>query len=184
VDAAGNAATSAPQTITTDNTPPTTTITSQPPARSTSRSATFTFTANEPSTFECRLDGGPWSSCSSPKTYTSLGDGQRAFDVRATDTVGNVEPSGQPFTWYVDATPPETTITSGPTTSKTSVSFQFTSSEPGSTFRCSLDGAGYATCASPVRYDHVHKGTHTFRVYAIDPNGNVDATPASRTWAQ
>jgi ELWxxDGT repeat protein len=184
VDSSGNAATSAAQTITTDNTPPTSTITSKPSAQLTSRTATFAFTASEPSTFVCQLDARPWSACSSPQTYTDLADGQHGFTVRATDTIGNTEPIPQPVTWYVDATPPETTITSGPTRSKTSVYFQFTSSEPGSTFRCSLDGAAYTACASPVHYDHLHKGAHTIAVYAIDPYGNADATPATRTWTQ
>jgi ELWxxDGT repeat protein len=184
VDSSGNGATSAAQTITTDNTPPASTITSKPPAQSTSTTATFAFVASESATFECQLDGVPWTACESPKTYTNLGDGQHAFAVRATDTVGNVEPAKPAFTWYLDATPPETTITSGPTRSKTSVYFQFTSSEPGSTFRCSLDGAANSACSSPARYDHLHKGTHTFGVYAIDPYGNVDPTPATRTWTQ
>ena len=37
------------------------------------------------STFECRVDGGAWGSCSTPETTASLADGAHTFEVRATD---------------------------------------------------------------------------------------------------
>jgi Ca2+-binding RTX toxin-like protein len=82
-----------------------------------------------------------------------------------------------------DTTPPETTITSGPSgqVSSTSATFEFTASEP-STFACSLDGASFASCASPRTYSGITAGSHTFRVRATDQAGNVDATPAERAW--
>jgi len=84
-----------------------------------------------------------------------------------------------------DTTPPQTTIGSGPTgtVSSTSASFGFTSSEAGSTFECSLDStSAYSSCTSPKDYTALSAGSHTFRVRAIDKAGNVDGTPASRTW--
>jgi uncharacterized delta-60 repeat protein len=83
-----------------------------------------------------------------------------------------------------DATPPETTINSGPSgfVRGTSASFGFSSSELGSTFECRLDGATYNGCDSPKSFSALPDGPHTFRVRATDSNGNVDASPASRTW--
>jgi uncharacterized delta-60 repeat protein len=83
-----------------------------------------------------------------------------------------------------DATPPETTINSGPSgfARGTSASFDFSSSELGSTFECRLDGATYNGCVSPKSYSALPDGPHTFRVRATDSNGNVDPAPASRTW--
>jgi hypothetical protein len=83
-----------------------------------------------------------------------------------------------------DTTPPETTLDpSGPsgTVSSTSATFAFSSSEAGSTFECSLDGIT-TPCISPKSYTGLTDGSHTFSVRAKDGAGNVDATPATRTW--
>ncbi|WP_163110787.1 hypothetical protein, partial [Acinetobacter baumannii] len=64
--------------------------------------------------FECRIDGGAWAACTSPKSYTGLGDGAHTFDVRATDAAGNVDASPATFGWTVDTAAPNTTITAQP----------------------------------------------------------------------
>src|SRR5207253_816407 len=59
-----------------DTTPPDTTITAAPPARSNSRSASFSFTATEAgSSFACRLDASAFTACTSPQSYSGLADG-------------------------------------------------------------------------------------------------------------
>nr|MDQ3823843.1 hypothetical protein [Actinomycetota bacterium] len=74
IDSAGNAdATPARATWTVDTVAPETQFTSA--SKSGSSSATFWFTANEPSTFQCSLDGGTWVACASPKSYTGLAKG-------------------------------------------------------------------------------------------------------------
>ncbi len=84
-----------------------------------------------------------------------------------------------------DATPPNTTITSGPSgeTNNPTPVFTFTSSEPGSSFKCRVDLSPYATCTSPKTTMRLADGSHAFRVRATDPAGNVDPTPASRSFA-
>jgi hypothetical protein len=83
-----------------------------------------------------------------------------------------------------DTTPPETTIQSGPTgtTTATDASFGFSASESGSTFACKLDSASWAACASPKALSGLAVGSHTLSVRATDGAGNVDPTPASRSW--
>jgi subtilisin family serine protease len=76
---------------------------------------------------------------------------------------------------------PITSIAGGPAASSksTTATFSFLSDEPGSTFGCSLNGAAFSACPSPRTLVGLAVGTHNFRVRAIDPAGNVDATPAS-----
>lgn len=54
----------------------------------------------------------------------------------------------------------------------------FSSSEPGSSFRCKLDKRAYSACRSPKRLKNLSPGRHTFRVVATDAAGNADRTPA------
>ncbi len=306
-----------------DTTPPDTTITGGPEGSSASAAASFTFSANESgSSFDCRLDGGAWTRCTSPYDIAGLVDGQHTFAVRATDPAGNVDPSPASRTWSVatsttgenlalnraatassteasgldpanavdgnaatrwassytdgqwwqvdlgsikqvsrveldwegayassyriltstdgtsfsaaaddtgagagfeataftarnaryvrvqaltrgtqwgvsffearvfgpatggDTTPPETTITAGPagTVSTASASFEFASNETGSSFQCRLDGGAWTGCVSPRQLIGLADGSHTFDVRATDQAGNVDASPASRSW--
>lgn len=58
------------------------------------------------------------------------------------------------------------------------VALDFSSSEPGSTFRCKLDKRAYSACRSPRRLKNLSPGRHTFRVVATDAAGNADPTPA------
>jgi Ca2+-binding RTX toxin-like protein len=64
----------------------------------------------------------------------------------------------------------------------TSASFEFTSSETGSGFDCSLDGRPFAACSSPISHTGLMPGAHTFSARATDAAGNSDPTPAVRTW--
>ena len=111
-------------------------------------------------------------------TYGVKGDGtppliQDSFQY----TTGNCP--GHP-----DTTPPETTITTGPSgsTNSSSATFDFSSSEADSTFECSLGGMPFSACTSPKAFNELGEGTYTFKVRATDAAGNTDATPASRTW--
>ena len=90
-----------------DTTPPETTITSGPPATSTSTSASFAFTSSEAnSTFQCSLDGGPRVACTSPQTYTGLSIGSHTFGVWATDAAGNTDATAATQTWSVSPSDP------------------------------------------------------------------------------
>jgi hypothetical protein len=55
--------------------------------------------------------------------------------------------------------------------------FKFGSDESNSTFKCKLDRKKFKKCKSPKTL-HVHPGSHTFKVEAIDSTGAVDKTPA------
>ncbi len=184
-DTSLNKTTSAGVNVTVDNTPPNTTITAGPTGTVASTSASFSFTASETgSTFTCSLDGAAFVACTSPITYSSLTSKLHTFQVRASDPTGNIDVTPASQSWTVDATPPDTTITAGPTGSlkTTSASFSFTSTKAGSTFTCSLDGPVFSPCTSSMTYNNLANGSHTFQVKATDAIGNVDLTPAIRTW--
>ena len=70
----------------------------------------------------------------------------------------------------VDATPPETTIDSGPSglTNDATPTFTFSSNEATSTFRCRVDSGTFAACASPHTTATLSTGAHTFEVRATD----------------
>ena len=79
---------------------------------------------------------------------------------------------------------PQTSIQSGPAspTTQTTARFGFTGSPAGGSYECRLDGSLYSDCASGRSYSGLRPGTHTFAVRAVDSTGNVDASPATRTW--
>jgi hypothetical protein len=94
------------------------------------------------------------------------------------------EPETDPPPPPADTTPPNTTIGSKPpaTTTDTSASFEFSSTEAGSSFECKLDAGGYGSCTSPKSYSGRSIGDHIFSVRATDKAGNVDPTSATWSW--
>ena len=180
-DAAGNTGPDVAYGWTIETRSPTAAVTLAPAALSNTRSAAFGFSADEPATFECKLDGQSFQPCSSPAVYQGLTDGPHVFAVRPRDAVGNV---GAPasHTWAIDATAPETTISSAPKSgTATSATFAFSASE-GGTFECRLDGAPFSLCASPKSYSPLRPGDHQFEARAVDAAGNADPTPALYGW--
>jgi hypothetical protein len=160
-----------------------TTITGGPSGLTNDNTPTFTFSGvNGAAGFQCRVDNAAFTACSSPHTTAALSDGAHTFQVRALSASGAPDPTPASRSFTVDATPPNTTITTGPsgTVGSTTATFTYTSTEAGSTFQCSLDGAAFGNC--PTSYTGLSQGSHTFRVRATDPAGNQDPSPAERTW--
>ena len=83
-----------------------------------------------------------------------------------------------------DTRAPATTIDTGPTgnVTSTSATFTFSANEANVTFQCSLDDAAFTACTSPKAYTNLTLGAHTLKVRATDLAGNVDGSPASRSW--
>ena len=84
---------------------PETIITSQPANPTMEMSANFAFVSSgSNATFQCRLDGGDFDDCPSPKTYTALGVGKHTFCVVATSE-GKTDPTPACYPWEVVTTP-------------------------------------------------------------------------------
>jgi large repetitive protein len=194
-DDAGNQGAAASHVWTVDTVAPTATVNDGPTDPTNSTSASFEVSVDEPAGFECRLDGGAWTTCASPR-YDGLDDGEHTFQVRATDRADN-QGEAASYTWTIDTTvpdttAPDTTITGSPAglSNNTSAAFSPTGSDdetPPSAiaFECRLDSqaeAGFGACASPKTYTGLSQGSHTFEVRAVDLAGNADTSPASFSW--
>jgi Big-like domain-containing protein/hemolysin type calcium-binding protein/putative glycosyl hydrolase len=155
-------------------------ITSGPASPTNDPTPTFAFTSPDSSTStSCRVDDAVVDpDCDSPFTSSTLSDGDHTFTVeQGTDTVS------REFT--VDTARPSATIISGPAgaTNDPTPTFRFSSSEPGSTFRCRYDGHGFAACSgakSDTPTSPLSDGSHTFHVKAIDAADN-ESQALSRT---
>jgi hypothetical protein len=100
-DSVGNSSTDTFDVTVTDTVAPATTLVSGPSGTVSSGAASFRFSANEASTFECQVDSGAWMACVSPKSYSGLAEGGHTFRVRGTDRAGNVDGSPAVRSWTV-----------------------------------------------------------------------------------
>src|SRR5207253_1856915 len=151
-DAAGNVGAAASLRWTIDLTAPTATVVSGPPDPSGSSAAELVFSADDPvAVFSCALDGAGYAPCTSPVDYAGLVEGAHVFAVRATDAAGN---TGAPLAvaWTIDLSGPVVTIGAGPgdPSGSSAADFSLSADDPDAVFACSLDGADYTACTTPV----------------------------------
>jgi hypothetical protein len=139
--------------------------------------------------FECRLDStdaADFQPCPpAGKSFTGLADGAHRFDVRATDFDANTDPSPATRSFTVDTVAPDTSILDGPSgrIETTSASFTYTGSADATGFQCRLDTAAFADCPAEGRtFAGLALGDHEFAVRSRDAAGNVDGSPAVRSF--
>ncbi|MBS1870440.1 MAG: hypothetical protein JSS99_12340 [Actinobacteria bacterium] len=150
-------------------------ITSGPSGTTSATSATFAFAAGaRGDTLECALDAAAFAACTSPKSYSGLGDGAHTFRVRERTRAGQVGDAAT-RTWTVDTqAPPAPQITQAPPsiTNQTSATFAYTDAEAGVKWECRVDGHDWGTCPDPVTERNLRDGLRTFMVRAFDAAGN------------
>lgn len=169
-------------TVTADCTPPGTSIDSGPSGPTNDRTPSFGFSGSgAPTAAECAIDSGAFSACASPFTSAPLEDGQHTFRVRSIDAVGNVEAPAATRAFTVDTVPPDTMIEAGPPGAIRSSHATFSLSG-GESFECSLDDAAFMPCPASSVLTGLSDGSHVFAARAIDAAGNVDSTPATRSF--
>ena len=120
--------------------------------------------------------GCPWLTLSSDQLA-------RDYDCAVESAGGAASASVQ---LKVDVTAPATTLTANPGATSTShdATFAFTGQDATAGvagFECSLDGAPFASCGSPLAVT-VAAGSHSFKVRAIDAAGLRDQTPVVHNW--
>jgi hypothetical protein len=172
-DTAGNTdPTPAERSWTVDTTAPETTITSGPTGTTNSSSATFEFAADEPSGFECSLDTTPFAACSSPASYTGLGDGSHNFRVRATDTAGNTDPTPAERSWIVQAnTPPVARFTFSCSALSCSFDGSASTDSDGTTYAWTF-GDGTGAGGRTVAHTYAQAGSYTVTLTVTDDAGS------------
>ncbi len=186
---------SASREFTLDTTAPDTAIDSGPSGPTADSTPTFAFSSNEPgSTFECRLDGSPFSACSSPFTTRPLRETPHSFAVQATDPTGNTDPTPAIREFSVQANPIELAPVldrAGPTISlkirrqHRAATLIFSASDPSASslpivFTCRLDRRKRQRCSSPKTYKHLRAGMHRVRVIGTDAAGNLSRPATAR----
>jgi len=175
---------------------PETTITGGPSGPTNDATPTFKFKSSVlGSTFRCRFDSQAFAPCSGPGgTHTpvsALTNGAHTFAVRAVNGEA-IDPTPATRSFTVDTVRPQTTITSGPSgvTHDNTPTFKFASNETGSTFQCLIrlaSGSGsFGSCSGPGASHTpslpLANGKYVFSVRARDKAGNLDSTPASRSF--
>ncbi|WP_010545311.1 beta strand repeat-containing protein, partial [Sphingomonas elodea] len=169
--------------------PPTTpTLTSTPATLTNSTSATFQFSLAS-GTGECSIDGGAFTSCTSPRTYTGLSDGSHSFQVRATS--GGGTSAAASYSWTVDTTAPSAPIVTTPANaSERVVTNRATSgtSEANATITVYLDGSADGTTTADGSGNWTYTLTalsaaaHTIKARATDAAGNTSVDSSTRSF--
>lgn len=184
VDLAGNASMDS-TTFTVDATPPTVTITAQPPASWNMTSASITFTtAGSPTAIDCSLDGGAFAACTTMTSYavTGLAEASHTMTVRVTDAAGNTNTASATF--VVDVTPPTVTITTAfaTPTNNNKPPIAFTTAGAPTSIQCQIDTGAVGACASPFTPGAaLTEGAHTITVKATDAAGNAGSDSVAFT---
>jgi uncharacterized protein (TIGR03382 family) len=192
-DAAGNESASAEISFTVDGLAPQSPRITSPRDGDFIKDATLLIagTAEAGNTLRVELDGqslrilqvdasGSWSLT----LDSALTEGSHTVRAIATDAAGH-SASSATVTFTLDQTPPETRLSNGSPwvqNSPPSARLEFFSEEEGVTFECSLDGASFSACSSPITFENLELGEHTFQVRARDRAGNADPTPAASRW--
>lgn len=175
------------------NTPPTARIAFAPHSPTTGQPVTFDSAGSSDSDGSIvgrawdtdgdgQFDDGQGVSVSTPFSSS----GPHTVSLEVTDNAGGRDVASQTVT-VIDSTPPDTAITGGPAEGSSSparsATFAF-ASEANARFECRVDGAAFGPCSGTGSHvvSSLSTGSHAFEVRAVDLAGNIDPTPARRSW--
>jgi hypothetical protein len=159
--------------------PPVVTVTAvATPTNDSTPSVSFTVTGA--TLVQCQVDAGAFATCTSPFTPAALADGTHTVTVRGSDAAGNAGTGATTFT--VDTTPPVVAFDDAPPAQWPVNYFDmlFHTTDASATLACSLNGAAFTACTSPLTITTSYNVTSTFSVRATDPAGN--RATVSRSW--
>jgi hypothetical protein len=181
-DAATNA-TTLTRSFSVDTSLPTITIDAGPSGPTNDPSPSFQFTPEAGTTVQCSIDQGApaFGACTTGTTHAAgtLAEGLWTFRVRVTDAANNSATLTQSFT--IDMTGPPVAITGPRRTGDRRPALQVSSTEPGATFACSLDGRPETPCGptfTPGR--KLKPGRHRLVATAFDALENPGPSQSFR----
>ncbi len=178
---------------------PDTWIASGPAGAVRDREAIFTFGSSRSRRFQCALDRGGFSVCSSPVAVSQLADGKHTFRVRAVDENGRVDPTPAARAWTVDTGPPMPAVSALGRVQRT-VAFvvRWRAVDAGTgvssydvRYREAAGNGAFAapaswktaTAAASARFQGRPGSTYCFAVRAVDRLGNVSRWSARKCTA-
>lgn len=183
INSAGDPGPQTDRTWTVDTTPPVAPVlTGAPTGTVAVDDASITLSGEAGATFRCSVDGSSYVTCSSPLVLTGLADGNHVVNVKQVDTANNTSTLVGTASWTVDTSVPAVPATdSEPVdTVATDARLEFTT-PAGLTAECSLDGAAYQACASPVDVSGLAVGQHTLALRMVNGAGTAGAA-RNVTW--
>jgi len=140
----------------------------------------FAFSSAGAASFECKLDSGTWTACSSPLSYSAVKDGAHLFEVRALNALSEHGPAVS-WSWSVDATAPVLSVLNfmpaANLTAEVTASATLSATEAG-VFYCKLDAQVAAPCTAEWAVGGLVDGQHHAEFYAEDAQGNRSAVVA------
>lgn len=163
-----------------------TVIVSAPRVIGRAASPTVTFSASREATFECSLDGAPWSPCKSPVNVKTTREGGHELVVRAIDSGGVADTTPAKASWILDLTAPDTKLTKkpprkAPKSAKVRMRFKGTDATGIASYQCRQLGKKWKKCKSGQLQKLSGRGFKRLQVRAVDRAGNVDPAPAQAT---
>lgn len=133
------------------------------------------FTGEGSAVFNCKIDSGSFSACTSPFVPSTLSEGAHTVTINQTDAAGNTSLSAT-YTFTVDTVAPgQPTISNTSTLVSTATPAMTFTGEAGASFQCLVDSGSYSSCSSPYVLPSLSEGSHTFYVRQVDLAGNVSA---------
>jgi hypothetical protein len=134
----------------------------------------ISFSGEANGAFACRLNGGDWADCASPFETGALPDGQQRLEIRQTDDAGNTGPA-RTVEWLLKTRKPDPPTVNGvPSGTTRQRTMQMTmSGEQGATVECSLNGAAWASCRSPLTVSDLPQGLNRIAIRQVDVAGNL-----------
>jgi len=167
------------------------------PTSATSYLFQYTETISDSSTFECKLDNGPWGRCDNGElNVTGLNDGSHTFLVRALGLQGRFDTTPAFCVWTVDTSAPDTYIVVSPENPSQvgSGTFVFSSNVRNpEAYYCVLSQGDrtevlpqlseYMECDPIYEFTNLADGQYTMHVYVVSAAGVTDQSPAVYTWS-